>query len=139
MPRYLLDTNIVSELARAMPDASVHERYRAEEKESTIASVVWHELAFGVERLAPGHQRDALTRYLDEVVRRTLPILPYDEAAAYWFARERARLVGIGQTPPMNDGMIAATAATRGLILVTRNTSDFDGFDGLHVENWFEP
>lgn len=149
MLRYLLDTNIVSELMRTAPDALLYERYQAEERASArreslqsesmaIASIVWHELAYGVERLPPGQRRTALERYLDEVVRRTLPILPFDEAAAFWFARERARLTSLGQTPPFTDGMIAAIAATRDLILVTRNTSDFEHFDGLHVENWFE-
>lgn len=138
MTRYLLDTNIVSELARSAPDADVHERYHARERESAISSVVWHELVYGVERLAPGRRRTRLRQYLQEVVRAALPVLPFDAKAAAWLGRERARLESIGQPPPFTDGMIAATAATQNLILVTRNTSDFDGFDGLHIENWFE-
>ena len=53
MVHYLLDTNIVSELARPEPNARMRERYRAHEHESAIASVVWHELVYGVEH-APG-------------------------------------------------------------------------------------
>ena len=138
MTRYLLDTNIVSEMGRSSPDANVDERYQDKEAQSAISSVVWHELLYGVERLDPGQQRDTLMRYLREVVRRTLPILPFGEAAGRWFARERVRLERIGQEPSLADGMIAATAAANDLILVTRNTSDFERFDGLHVENWFE-
>ena len=59
-------------------------------------------------------------------------------AAATRVARERVRLERIGQTPSLADGMIAATTAANNLILVTRNTKDFERFDGLHVENWFE-
>lgn len=37
----------------------------------------------------------------------------------------------------MVDGQIAAIAVVNRLILVTRNTDDFDGYLGLEVENWF--
>ena len=138
MARYLLDTNIISELIRAAPSAPVRERYRAHEHECALASVVWHELVYGAERLPPGHRRERLLQYLDQVVRATLPILPYDIDAASWHARERARLESLGRPRPLADGMIAAVAAMRSLILVTRNTADFEGFDGLHIENWFQ-
>ena len=98
----------------------------------------WHELHYGVERLAPGRRRDKLAHYIVEVVQASLPVLPYDAEAARWHARERARLERAGNTRPFADGTIAAVAATRGLILVTRNTDDFAGFNGLHIENWFE-
>ncbi len=137
MVHYLLDTNIVSELARPEPNARMRERYRAHEHESAIASVVWHELVYGVERLPAGRRRDVLMQYMEEVVQATLPILSYDAVAARWHSRERARLERLGRTRPWADGMIAAVSATRSLILVTRNTNDFADFDGLHLENWF--
>jgi len=62
--------------------------------------------------------------------------LPYDTAAAEWHAAERTRLTAIGLTPPFVDGQIAAIAATRGLILVTNNASDFQHFGGLVVVDW---
>lgn len=65
-----------------------------------------------------------------------MPILPYDEAAADWHARERARLVAAGRTPPLLDGQIAAVAAVNDLVLVTSNVRDFRGFDGLRIEDW---
>ena len=138
MIRYLLDTNVLSELVRPQPNAGVRERYRAHEHEGAIASGVWHELLYGVERLAPGRRRDELARYMAEVVRPSLPVLPYDAAAAEWLASERARLDAIGQPRPAIDGQIAAVAATRGLVLVTRNTADFAGYARLHVEDWFQ-
>lgn len=137
MIRYLLDSNIVSEPARQRPDAQVQMRYRTHAHEVGVPSVVWHELLYGLERLASGRKRDFLARYLLNVVRPTMPVLPFDTVAAEWLARERARLEALGQPRPALDGMIAAVAATRGLILVTRNTHDFADFDGLHIENWF--
>lgn len=63
MVRYLLDTNVVSELARSEPQERVGERYRAHEHESALSSVVWHELLYGVERLPAGRRRDVLMQY----------------------------------------------------------------------------
>jgi tRNA(fMet)-specific endonuclease VapC len=70
------------------------------------------------------------------VVLATMPILPYDQTAAEWHAAERARLSAIGRVPPFVDGQIAAIAATRGLILVTNNVSDFQHFAGLVIVDW---
>ena len=65
-------------------------------------------------------------------------ILPYDERAADWHATERARLSSLGQTPPFVEGQIAAIASVNGLVLVTRNTSDYKLFSGLKVKNWYK-
>jgi tRNA(fMet)-specific endonuclease VapC len=138
MIRYLLDSNIVSEPARQRPDPQVQARVQAHAQEMAMPSVVWHELLYGLERMPTGRRRDFLAHYLFDVVRPAMPVLPFDTAAAEWLARQRARLEAQGQPRPALDGMIAAVAATRGLILVTRNTGDFEGYDSLHVENWFE-
>ena len=81
-------------------------------------------------------RREAIEAYLEAGVRSVFPIVPYDEAAAAHHAKERARLVSIGRTPQFVDGQIASIAAVHGFVLVTANTSDFDAFDGLTVENW---
>jgi tRNA(fMet)-specific endonuclease VapC len=96
---------------------------------------------FGLDRLPPGARRERIRAYLEERVRPTLPILPFDAAAGEWQAPERARLTRIGRTPPYADtqiAAIAAIAAVNGLVLVTRNAGDFDEFAGLIVENWFD-
>ena len=139
MIRYLLDTNVVSEPLRPRPHPAVQQRLAQHGDEVAIASTVWHELLYGMERLPQGKRRTFLHDYLQEVIRAVAPILPFDTAAAEWLARERARLEATGRPRPMADGQIAAVAATQGLILVTRNEADFDGYTGLHVENWFQP
>jgi tRNA(fMet)-specific endonuclease VapC len=100
--------------------------------------VVWHELLFGVSRLPASSKRQIIERYLTEVIESTIAILLYDEAAAVWHASERSRLVARGRTPSFADGQIAAIAATNNLVLVTRNTSDFEQFADLRVENWHQ-
>ncbi len=136
MTEFLLDTDVVSELARPVPDPRVLERLSAAERRSAIAATVWHELVFGVERLPPGARRSGLRVFVDEIAGR-FPVLPYDRPAASWHARERARLTAVGRGPAFADGQVAAVAVTHDLRLVTRNVADFAGFSDLVVENWF--
>jgi len=134
--RYLLDTNIVSEPLRPSPSRTLLRRLASHEGETAIASVVWHELQFGCARLPPSRRREAIGRYLEDVVLASFPILDYDREAAEWHARERARLEASGKTPSFVDGQIAAIACVHELALVTGNRADFRGFRGLRVEGW---
>ena len=136
MAGYLLDANVLSEPLRPKPHPGVLRRIQEHLGRIAVPAPVWHELLFGCERLPPSRRRDVIETYLEEGIRSVFPILPYDEAAASWHAKERARLVGIGRTPQFVDGQIASIAARHDLVLVTINTSDFEGFDGLVVENW---
>jgi tRNA(fMet)-specific endonuclease VapC len=133
---YLLDTNIVSEPLRPVPNRRVLERLRRHEDEIAIAAIVWHELLFGAYRLAPSTKRTAIEQYVIQVISRTMPVLSYDNRAAQWHATERARLVGPGKTPPFADGQIAAIARVNNLILVTANTNDFAFFQDIQIEDW---
>ena len=135
-PRYLLDSDVVSEPTRPAPSAQVLDWLARHEGESAIAAPVWHELRFGCERLPPSRRRNSIESYLAEVVLASLPILDYDQRAAEWHARERARLAKVGQTPPFVDGQIAAIARVNDLTLVTRNQRDFRWFEDLRMERW---
>ena len=134
--KFLLDTNIVSEPLRPAPAQAILDKLRRHRDEIAIAAVVWHELRFGCHRLPPSAKRDAIQRYLDQVILPSMPILPYDQRSAEWHAAERARLAAAGKTPPFVGGQIAAVAAVNGLALVTRNMADFAHFQGLRVIDW---
>ena len=134
--KYLLDTNTVSEPLRPRPAAGVIRRLQEHEGEIAIPALVWHELRFGCSGLAWSRRRDAIERYIEEVVLKSFSVLDYGWKAADWHARERARLIATGRTPPFVDGQIAAIAHANGLVLVTSNTDDFRAFDGLRVESW---
>jgi len=134
--KYLLDTNIVSEPLRPSPSRTVLRRLASHEGETAIASIVWHELRFGCTRLPMSRRREAIERYLEDVVLASFPVLDYDRAAAEWHARQRVRLEAAGKTPPFVDGQIAAIACVNDLVLVTANKVDFRGFKGLRVEGW---
>lgn len=135
-PKYLLDTSIVSAAVARTPNPDVVRRLDAHGSECAIASVVWHELLFGCERLVQSQRRVFLESYLQDVVRRSFPILPYNEVAAQWHASERARLERLGKPAPFVDGQIAAVAFAFQLVVVTANAKDFKVFSGVEVQDW---
>ena len=104
--------------------------------ELATCSVVWHELRYGASRLPAGKKRRAIEAYLEEAVRGSLTILPYDEQAAEWHGAERARLEKRGRPPAAADAQIAAIACVNNLVVVTANAKDFRRFRDLSVENW---
>lgn len=134
--RYLLDTNVLSEAVKTNPDQCVMKNFERNQDEMVTAAPVWHELQFGCQRLPRSRKKEVIASFLNDIVRRTMLILPYDDRAAEWHARERARLSSKGITPSFVDGQIAAIAKVNGLILVTRNIDDFKPFSGFKLENW---
>ena len=133
--RFLLDTNVVSDAMKATPLPKVLRRLALHEGQLAMASVTWHELRFGVERLPAGKRKDALGESL-ELWRLTVPILEYDAGAADWHARQRAKLRNKGRTEELFDGQIASVAAIRHLTLVTANVKHFAHYDDLTLADW---
>jgi tRNA(fMet)-specific endonuclease VapC len=137
--KYLLDTNVLSEAVKTSPQKAVLKSIERHQHELATAAPVWHELCFGCRRLPASRKRRLLENYLNEIIKPNMIILPYDEHAAEWHAKERARLSSRGQTPSFVDGQIASIAKINGLILVTRNSVDFKEFSELTLENWHKP
>ena len=135
--RVLLDTNVLSEPLRELPDAGVMVQLEQGEHALHTASVVIHELSYGMQRVPLGRKRQRLSSYLQGLLASGLAVLPYDRQAALWHGEQRARLETKGVRPAFADGEIAAIAATQELVLVTRNTRDVAAFEGLQVVNWF--
>lgn len=135
---YLLDSNILSELARLKPDDKVLQQFAEHDGEYATAAIVWHELVYGCELLAASKRKTQLQSYLALLLANGLTVLPFDQAAADWYAKERARLKRQGLTCAYADGEIAAIAATQQLTLVTRNSQGFENFQNLDLQNWFE-
>jgi tRNA(fMet)-specific endonuclease VapC len=135
---YLLDSNILSEPARLKPDGTVLQRFFDNDGDYATSAIVWHELVYGCELLAMSKRKKQLQSYLAMLLANGLRVLPYDQTAADWYAKERARLHQQGKTRAYADGEIAAIAVTQNLILVTRNTQDFENFQNLVLQNWFE-
>lgn len=135
---YLLDSNILSEPARLQADERVLHQFADHDGEYATTAIVWHELVYGCELLSESKRKKQLQSYLAMLLANGLIVLPFDQAAADWYAKERARLQKQGKTCAYADGEIAAIAVSQNLTLVTRNTKDFSGFQDLALENWFE-
>ncbi|MDC9581888.1 type II toxin-antitoxin system VapC family toxin [Xenorhabdus sp. PR6a] len=97
-----------------------------------ISTITLAELIFGVEKSA--NPTKNLATVLDFVSRLT--IIPYDEQAAFHYGNIRAILEKQGQRIGDNDLHIAGHARSKGLIVVTNNTREFNRVDGLRVEDW---
>lgn len=108
--KFLLDTNIISESIKLQPNPIFLEHFRQNLEKSAIASVTWHELLYGLYRLPKSRRKQTLSDYLIQIIQEKMVILPYCDAAAEWFAAERARLTAFGQMPSYPDGQIAAIA-----------------------------
>ena len=135
-PRYLLDTNAVSEPLRPRPNTHLVDRWKTHRDEIAVSATVWHELVYGLEKLPPSRKKEAIRDYLADLQVSSMPILAYDEVAAEWHARERARLEGLGRSIPFRDSQIGAVARTHDLVLVTANVADFEALQDLEIENW---
>lgn len=138
---YLLDTNIVSEPTRKVPDPKVISSIDEKSLFSVICAPIWYELQKGVEIMPDGKKKDMLWSYNNDYVRAIYPILHYDEHCASIQADIFARMIKNGTPVSVYDAQIAATALANNLIIVTRNTKDFEPIQkefSLCVENWFE-
>ena len=129
--RYLLDTNIVSDLVRN-PQGAAAARV-AEHGEDTVCTsvIVAAELRYGAARRASPR----LSAQLDAVL-GALDILPLEPPADLEYGMLRAALEAAGQVIGPNDMLIAAQTLTLGYTLVTDNTREFSRVAGLRVTNW---
>lgn len=134
---YLLDTNTISEPSREFPNQQVMEKIERYDSQIALPSIVIFELVKGIHLLPESKKRLKFLDYFESVLVK-FPVLNYTEKAATWHGKEAARLQSIGKSPPFIDAQIAAVAVTNNLILVTRNTADFQHFADLQLENWFE-
>ena len=131
--KFLLDTNIVSDLVRN-PQGRVAEKIAAE-GETTVATsiIVAAELRFGAAK--SGSRR--LTRQLDAIL-TVLPVLPFAAPAEERYADIRRRLEAAGTPIGANDLLIAAHARALDLVLVTANSKEFKRVKGLRHLDWLK-
>jgi predicted nucleic acid-binding protein len=136
---FLLDTNVVSEWVRPHPDPGVVAWLDKVDEDRVFLSVITlAEIRHGIERLADGQRR----RRLDAWLRGDLPlrfesrVLPVDERVADRWGAIVARREAAGRPIGAMDALIAATAETHALTLVTRNATDFEFAVGAIVNPW---
>ncbi len=134
--KYLLDTNVVSELRKSEARASPAVRSWALGQATTdlcISVISVMEIEIGVGRLERRDQEQGrvLRSWLERglLVAFASRILPVDLDVV-----RRAATMHVPDPRPERDVLIAATARTKDLVVVTRNVSDFDPL-GVDVLN----
>ena len=124
--KYLLDTNVLSELLKGKPDPAVIEWMKIHQSVCAMSSLTLAEMAAGIEKLPEGKRRNALTKELSFLQEDFAEkILAVDEIVAWEWARHTTEAQKAGFNPALIDSLIAATAKANGLTIVTRNTTDF--------------
>jgi toxin FitB len=136
--RYLIDTNVISELRKGTrADRHVAGWFAGLAEEDVYLSVLTiGEIRKGIESIRLRGRRSAasLDRWLHELVEAHRErILPVDAAVAEEWGR-----LNVPDPLPVVDGLLAATAAVHGLVLATRNVRDLRP-TGVPLLNPFEP
>ncbi len=136
MHKYLLDTNVVSELRRQRPHGGVVAWLQSlDDTQLHLSAVTLGEIQAGIEltREQDPAKAQEIENWL-ELVSNTYNALPMDAGTF----RAWARLMHRKSDTLYEDAMIAATAQVHGLIVATRNVNDFNAL-GLDVFNPFAP
>lgn len=131
---YLVDSNVLSELRRREPNAGVEDWFAQRPATTLYLSVLTlGEIRKGIDPLPDDERKLKLLDWLEVELPTFFSsrILPVDAAVADRWGRLIAQA---GRPRPAIDSLLAATALTHGLKLVTRNVRDFD-FPALDVIN----
>jgi predicted nucleic acid-binding protein len=137
--RVLLDTNVLSETKRPVPNPAVLARLASTPAQDKFVSVITiGEIAAGTAKLEPGKRRRELEEWLAYAERNFADrLLPVDRDVAHLWGDLTARVTKAGHTLHPADGLIAATALHNGLHLMTRNVTDFEP-TGVQIINPWE-
>ena len=123
--KYLVDANVLSEPTRPAPHAGVVAWLRNNEREIAVDPIILGEVRFGILLLPKGRRRSRLERWFDDGMQR-LHCMPFEAQTALRWAELLAGLRTSGRAMPVRDSLIAATALTHGMTVVTRNRQDFE-------------
>ena len=139
MSGYLLDTNVVSELTRDIPDPRVV-TFLAGRDDVWVSSILIHEVEYGVRLLPQGNRRNRLsTMQAGILAAYANRILPLDRVGAEWAAEFRANARRSGRAIDVGDVLIAGIAQANDLTVATRNVADFQHLDVAVVNPWDTP
>jgi tRNA(fMet)-specific endonuclease VapC len=133
-PRYLLDTNILSDLI-PHPQGPVAERIAdVGERAISTSIIVAAELRSGARKSGSQNLADRV-----DLILSALDVLPLESPADRHYATIRQHLAQQGTPIGPNDLLIAAHALALDLAVVTANVREFSRVPGLMVENWLAP
>ncbi len=135
---FLLDTCVISEYQKNIPNNLVLDWIQSQEEESLFLSVMTiGEIEKGISKLSISKRKDELTIWIQSLIYRfEMRILPINiEIIRHW-----GNLVGTlekeGRVLPLTDSLIATTALVNNLTIVTRNEKDFEGTNCKVLNIW---
>lgn len=131
--RFLLDTNILSDLVRH-PQGIVARRIREQGEQAVFTSIIVAcELRFG----AAKRQSPKLTAQVEAIL-AAMDVLPLEAPVDEHYARLRLHLEQTGTPIGPNDLLLAAQALAENATIITANTREFKRVPGLAYENWLQ-
>ena len=131
MTRYLLDTNIISDLIRHPQGKASARIGKVGESNICTSIIVAAELRYGCAKRGSRRLLEAVEELLGEI-----EVLPFDAPADAEYGSIRSALEAAGRLVGGNDLLIAAHARALGATIVTANAQEFRRVRGLRVENW---
>ena len=134
MVRYLLDTNILSDLLRNPAGRAARRLAVVGEAVVCTSIVVACELRYGAARKGSPQLSERVETLLE-----SLDVLPLDKDSDRRYAEIRSHLDRLGKPIGPNDLLIAAHTLALDLVLVTDNVEEFARVPGLSAENWLAP
>jgi predicted nucleic acid-binding protein len=137
--RYLLDTCVLSDPTQRRPNAGVKDWYaRTPETNMYVSVLSIGEIRKGLVKLAGTPKAARIGAWLDhELLQRfDQRLLGVDIDVCNLWGTLCGELLQRGCPSPVTDSLIAATALTHELTLVTRNVKDFRNFDIAVINPW---
>jgi tRNA(fMet)-specific endonuclease VapC len=131
LTRYMLDTNIVSDLIRNPQGRAAKRIAKVGEDNICTSIIVAAELRYGCAKSGSARLLKAVEDLLGEI-----NVLPLEVPADAEYGGIRRAMEAAGKPIGSNDLLIAAHACAIGATIVTANTDEFRRIRGLKVENW---
>ena len=133
-----LDTNVLSELARKLPNPRVAAWFQQQSLHTLyVPSVVVAEMLWGVAILPAGKRKDELSRSVEKLLQKFEGrILPLDTAAARCYAALASRARNTGQTMGLNDAYTAAIAQAHGCAVASRDVQPYQAAGVPVINPW---
>ncbi len=135
---YLLDTCVISELVRPIPNEHVIKWLNQTPDERLFLSVITiGEIRKGITKLPGSKKKNQLTNWLNTLLEDyESRIFPINLAVAENWGNIQAHAETKGTPPASVDSLIAGVALTHNLIIVTRNESDFIASNATILNPW---
>lgn len=131
---YMLDTNVIIDMARKKPNCKVilDSMLKHKPEDMCLSAISYAELCTGIEKSGNSERNKLALSYL----LTNIDILPFMSEDAEVYGRVRANLESRGTPIGDMDTLIAAHALAWGLTVITHNTKDFARVEGLKIEDW---